>query len=74
MKKTFTKCVNRLFVGALTLLGFAATMTLAACYGPMPEKHYTDGEVADSLASDSLANDVDSSAVSDVDSVAVEAE
>lgn len=50
MKKTFANCVNRITVGALTLLGFAATMTLAACYGPMPEKYYADEEIADSLA------------------------
>ena len=68
MKKTFSNCINRICVGALTLLGFAATMTLAACYGPMPDKHYTDEEVADSLA-----GDVDSLAV-EVDSVAADSE
>ncbi len=50
MKKTFHNCINRIFTGVLTLLGFAATMTLAACYGPRPETYYTDEEVADSLA------------------------
>ena len=61
MKKTFLNCINRLFSGALTLLGFAATMTLAACYGPRPEKYYTDEEVADSLAVgvDSVAVDTE---------------
>ena len=68
MKKTFSNCINRILVGALTLLGFAATMTLAACYGPMPDKHYTDEEVADSLA-----GDMDSLAV-EVDSVAADSE
>ena len=61
MKKTFLNCINRIFTGALTLLGFAATMTLAACYGPRPEKYYTDEEVVDSLAVgvDSVAVDTE---------------
>ena len=65
MKKTFANCINRIMAGALTLLGFAATMTLAACYGPMPEKYYSDDEVADSLAGelDSLARKVDTVSV-----------
>lgn len=50
MKKTFASCIYRIVAGALTFLGFAATMTLAACYGPMPEKYYTDEELTDSLA------------------------
>lgn len=62
MKKTFANCVNRITAGALTLLGFAATMTLAACYGPMPEKYYADEEIADSLAGevDSVSVDTES--------------
>ena len=65
VKKTFANCINRIMAGALTLLGFAATMTLAACYGPMPEKYYSDEEIADSLAGelDSLARKVDTVSV-----------
>ena len=46
----------------LTLLGFTAPITLASCYGPMPDRHYSAEELADF---------VDSMAVTDADTLAL---
>jgi len=51
MKKNFYKGVSKVCAVLLTLLGFTAPITLASCYGPMPDRHYTAEELADSLDS-----------------------
>ena len=63
MKNSIYKCVGRVCAVLLTLLGFTAPITLASCYGPMPEKYYTSGELTDSI---------DSLGVQDEDSVDLE--
>lgn len=56
----------------LTLLGFTAPITLASCYGPMPDRHYSAEELADSIDSlavteaDSLARTEDMQSVEEV--------
>ena len=51
MKNSIYKCVGKVCAVLLTLLGFTAPITLASCYGPMPEKYYTSGELTDSIDS-----------------------
>ena len=63
MKNSIYKCVGKVCAVLLTLLGFTAPITLASCYGPMPEKYYTSGELTDSI---------DSLGVQDEDSVDLE--
>ena len=63
MKNSIYKCVGKVRAVLLTLLGFTAPITLASCYGPMPEKYYTSGELTDSI---------DSLGVQDEDSVDLE--
>ena len=63
MKNSIYKCVCKVCAVLLTLLGFTAPITLASCYGPMPEKYYTSGELTDSI---------DSLGVQDEDSVDLE--
>ncbi len=73
MKKNFYKCVSKVCAVLLTLLGFTAPITLASCYGPMPERHYSAEELADSVDSlavteaDTLALTEDMQAVEEVD-------
>lgn len=63
MKNAIYKCVSKVCAVSLTLLGFTAPITLASCYGPMPEKYNTYEELTDSIDSlevmdeDSLALD-----------------
>ena len=72
MKKDFYKCVSKVCAVLLTLLGFTAPITLASCYGPMPDRHYSAEELADSIDSlavteaDSLARTEDMQAVEEV--------
>jgi hypothetical protein len=72
MKKNFYKCVSKVCAVLLTLLGFTAPITLASCYGPMPDRHYSAEELADSIDSlavteaDSLAQTEDMQAVEEV--------
>ena len=70
MKKNFYKCVSKVCAVILTLLGFTAPITLASCYGPMPDRHYTAEELADSI--DSLAVSEDDSLALTEDMQAVE--
>ena len=59
MKNAIYKCVSKVCAVSLTVLGFTAPITLASCYGPMPEKYNTYEELTDSI--DSLGvNDEDS--------------
>ncbi len=51
MKNKFYKGVSKVCAVLLTLLGFTAPITLASCYGPMPDRHYSAEELADSLDS-----------------------
>lgn len=55
----------------LTLLGFTAPITLASCYGPMPDRHYTSEELADSIDSLNVSED-DSLALTEDELQAVE--
>ncbi|MBR6035373.1 MAG: hypothetical protein IKP41_00250 [Bacteroidaceae bacterium] len=64
MKKNIYKCVSKVCAVLLTLLGFTAPITLASCYGPMPERHYSAEELADSIDSLSVSED-DSLALTD---------
>lgn len=72
MKKDFYKCVSKVCAVLLTLLGFTAPITLASCYGPMPDRHYSAEELADSIDSlavteaDSLVRTEDMQAVKEV--------
>lgn len=72
MKKDFYKCVSKVCAVLLTLLGFTAPITLASCYGPMPDRHYSAEELADSIDSlavteaDSLARTEDMQSVEEV--------
>ncbi len=71
MKKNFYKCVSKVCTVSLTLLGFTAPITLASCYGPMPDRHYSADELVDSI--DSVSEDiVDSLALVPEDLQAVE--
>jgi hypothetical protein len=70
MKKNFYKCVSKVCAVILTLLGFTVPITLASCYGPMPDRHYTAEELADSI--DSLAVSEDDSLALTEDMQAVE--
>ena len=63
MKNSIYKCVGKVCAVLLTLLGFTAPITLASCYGPMPDRYYTSGELTDSI---------DSLGVQDEDSVDLE--
>ena len=65
MKNAIYKCVSKVCAVLLTLLGFTAPITLASCYGPMPEMYYTSGELNDSI---------DSLKVMDEDSLALDEE
>ncbi|NLV53312.1 MAG: hypothetical protein GXY64_08630 [Bacteroidales bacterium] len=60
MKKVLYKSLNKMFGMLITLLGFSAPITLASCYGPMPEEYVTADELTDSVQ----ANEKDSLAVS----------
>ena len=51
MKNKFYKGVSKVCAVLLTLLGFTAPITLASCYGPMPDRHYSAEELTDSLDS-----------------------
>ncbi|MBO4674140.1 MAG: hypothetical protein J5616_07310 [Bacteroidaceae bacterium] len=64
MKNAIYKCVSKVCAVSLTLLGFTAPITLASCYGPMPEKYNTYEELVDS----------DSISVADEDSLALDEE
>ncbi|MBQ3925350.1 MAG: hypothetical protein II706_00025 [Bacteroidaceae bacterium] len=57
MKNSIYKCVGKVCAVLLTLLGFTAPITLASCYGPMPEKYYTSGELTDSIDSLGVQNE-----------------
>ena len=52
MKLAFYRCVTKVCGVLITLLGFTAPITLASCYGPMPDRYYAAEEVADSLSED----------------------
>ncbi len=71
MKKNFYKCVSKACAVLLTLLGFTAPITLASCYGPMPDRHYTSEELADSIDSLSVSEE-DSLALTEEELQAVE--
>ena len=64
MKKNFGKCMGKVCATLLTLLGFTAPITLASCYGPMPDRHYTQEELVDSIDSLSVCEE-DSLALSE---------
>jgi len=64
MKKAFYKCVGKVCAALLTLLGFTAPITLASCYGPAPDRHYTLEELTDSIDSLSVSEE-DSLALTD---------
>ena len=73
MKKNFYKCVSKVCAVLLTMLGFTAPITLASCYGPMPDRHYEAEELIDSI--DSLGmSEVDSLALSEDVQAVVEEE
>ncbi|MBP5376010.1 MAG: hypothetical protein J6Y38_06735 [Bacteroidaceae bacterium] len=71
MKKNFYKCMSKACAVLLTLLGFTAPITLASCYGPMPDRHYTSEELADSIDSLNVSED-DSLALTEDELQAVE--
>lgn len=71
MKKNLYKCVSKVCAVLLTLLGFTAPITLASCYGPMPDRHYSADELVDSIDSISEVNE-DSLALVPEDLQAVE--
>jgi hypothetical protein len=57
MKNSIYKCVGKVCAVLLTLLGFTAPITLASCYGPMPDRYYTSGELTDSIDSLGVQNE-----------------
>ena len=71
MKKNLYKCVSKVCAVLLTLLGFTAPITLASCYGPMPDRHYTAEELTDSIDSLSVSEDDSLSLTEDLQAVEV---